>query len=155
MARFLALADGKIPNLAGIQFTAPDIMDYHACRMFKNGKYDMLWGIDEALLSGLAAGAEGAVGSTYNYAAPLYNKIIKAFQNKDFPGAERLQQSSVRMVELLVKYGGTGAGKAFMKLIGLDCGQFRLPVSSPSADKIRELERELQEIGFFDFCSKI
>ncbi|MCB9050552.1 MAG: dihydrodipicolinate synthase family protein [Lewinellaceae bacterium] len=155
MARFLALADGKIPNLAGIKFTAPDIMDYHACRMFKNGKYDMLWGIDEALLSGLAAGAEGAVGSTYNYAAPLYNKIIKAFQNKDFPGAERLQQSSVRMVELLVKYGGTGAGKAFMKLIGLDCGQFRLPVSSPSADKIRELERELQEIGFFDFCSKI
>ena len=155
MARFLALADGKIPNLAGIKFTAPDIMDYHACRMFKNGKYDMLWGIDEALLSGLAAGAEGAVGSTYNYAAPLYNKIIEAFQNRDFTEAERLQRSSVRMVELLVKYGGTGAGKAFMKLIGLDCGQFRPPVYSPSAEQIRALEKELQEIGFFDFCSKI
>lgn len=154
MASFLALADEQIPSLAGIKFTALDIMDFHRCRMFKDGKYDLLWGVDEALLSGLAAGAEGAVGSTYNYAAPLYNKIFEAFQRKDLVEAEHLQRSSVRMVELLVKYGGTGAGKAFMKLIGLDCGWFRPPVSSPSAEEVQALKRDLEEIGFFDFCSK-
>ena len=46
---------------------------------FDNNKYNMLWGVDEALLSGLIAGADGAVGSTYNYAAPLYNKILDLF----------------------------------------------------------------------------
>ncbi|MCB9289233.1 MAG: dihydrodipicolinate synthase family protein [Lewinellaceae bacterium] len=155
MARFLALAEDQIPNLAGIKYTAQDIMDFHACRMFRNGKYNMLWGVDEALLSGLAAGAEGAVGSTYNYAAPLYNSIIEAFRNKDLAEAERLQQSAVRMIGLLAKYGGTGAGKAFMKLIGLDCGWFRPPVSSPSLEDVNALKRELEEIGFFDFCSKL
>ena len=68
MYEFLKLAENRIPNLAGIKFTASDIMDYQKCRMYKNGKYQIFWGIDEALLSGLAAGAKGGVGSTYNYA---------------------------------------------------------------------------------------
>ncbi|MCO6475330.1 MAG: dihydrodipicolinate synthase family protein [Phaeodactylibacter sp.] len=155
MASFLALAEDQVPNLAGIKYTAHDIMDFHTCRMFRDGKYDILWGVDEALLSGLAAGAEGAVGSTYNYAAPLYNSIIDAFRNKNLAEAERLQQSAVRMVALLVKYGGVGAGKAFMKLIGLDCGWFRPPVSSPSEEDISALKKELEGIGFFEFCSKL
>ncbi|HQU59155.1 MAG: dihydrodipicolinate synthase family protein [Phaeodactylibacter sp.] len=155
MAEFLALAESEIPNLAGIKFTAPNIMDFHACRMYKEGKYDILWGIDEALLSGLAAGAEGAVGSTYNYAAPLYNQIIRAFQQGETKEAERLQQFAVKMVALLLKYGGTGAGKAFMKLIGLDCGWFRAPVQSPTDEEVLSLKIELEAIGFFDFCSQI
>lgn len=155
MARFLALAEEQIPNLAGIKFTAPNIMDFHACRLFKDGKYDLLWGTDEALLSGLATGAEGAVGSTYNYAAPLYNQIIQAFKSGQMNEAERLQQKAVKMVELLMKYGGIGAGKAFMKLIGVDCGWFRAPIQSPTAAEVEALKRELEHIGFFDFCSKI
>lgn len=154
MAKFLAIADEQIPNLAGIKYTAPNIMDFHACRMFKDEKYNLLWGTDEALLSGLAAGAEGAVGSTYNYAAPLYNQIIQAFEDGKMSKAEKLQQKAVKMVELLIKYGGTGAGKAFMKLIGVDCGWFRAPVQSPTEEEVKALKRELEEIGFFDFCSK-
>ncbi|GJM34289.1 MAG: N-acetylneuraminate lyase [Saprospiraceae bacterium] len=155
MSKFLALADDQIPNLAGIKFTASNIMDFHTCRMFKDGKYDMLWGIDEAFLSGLAAGTKGAVGSTYNYAAPLYNQINEAFQKGKMQEAEQLQQKSVKMIELLVKYGGIGAGKAFMKIIGLDCGWFRAPIQSPTDKDLIALEKDLKEIGFFDFCSKV
>ena len=130
-------------------------MEYHACRMFKDGKYDILWGVDEALLAGLATGARGGVGSTYNYAAPLYNQIIAAFNQGDLKKAEQLQQLSVKMIQLLVKYGGNGAGKAFMKLIGLDCGWFRLPVMRPTEEAVQALKAELDELGFFDFCSKV
>ena len=154
MPKFLELADEQIPSLAGIKYTATNVMDYHLCRMYKSGKYDILWGVDEALLSGLAVGAEGAVGSTYNYAAPLYNQIFEAFHNGNLSKAEHLQQQAVKMVELLVKYGGTEAGKAFMKLIGVDCGWFRPPLSRPSDEEVEELKKELTEINFFDFCSK-
>ena len=154
MLDFLKLADQHIPNLAGIKYTHPNIMEFHACSRYKNGKYDLLWGIDEGLLSGLAIGAKGAVGSTYNYAAPLYNQIIKAFEVGDLQQAENLQYKAVKMVEILVKYGGTGAGKAFMKLIGVDCGWFRFPLQPLSPKQMKGLKKELEGIGFFDFCSK-
>lgn len=153
MKTFLELADEQIPNLAGIKYTHPNIMEFHACTRFKNGKYDMLWGIDEGLLSGLAIGAKGAVGSTYNYAAPLYNQIIKAFEQGNLKEAEALQYKAVEMVELLIKYGGTRAGKGFMKLIGMDCGWFRPPVGGLTDVELEGLKRDLEGIGFFGFCS--
>ncbi len=155
MYEFLKLADGRIPNLAGIKFTYFDLMDFQNCRAYKNGKYQILWGTDEALLSGLAAGATGGVGSTYNYAAPLYNNIIAAFNKGKMKEASRLQDKAVQMVNLLVKYGGNEAGKGFMKLIGVDCGWFRAPLKPLSKKQYSALESELKEIGFFEFCSKV
>ena len=125
MVEFLEKAAPKIPNLAGIKFSHSDIMDFHSCKMFEDGKYTMLWGMDEALLSGLVVGADGAVGSTYNYAAPLYLEILKNFRLGNIAECEALQRLSVRMVKILIKYGGNSAGKGFMKLIGLDCGDYR------------------------------
>ncbi|MBX2874300.1 MAG: dihydrodipicolinate synthase family protein [Saprospiraceae bacterium] len=155
MLEFLQLADEVIPNLAGIKYTHANIMEYHACRRFKDGQYSILWGTDEALLSGLVIGVEGAVGSTYNYAAPLYNELMAAFAAGNLEKAEALQFKSVQMVQLLQKYGGIAAGKAFMKIIGVDCGWFRPPVHSLTESVVAALKAELSEMGFFDFCSKI
>ena len=155
MPEFLKLAEKRIPNLGGIKFSAPELMDFHDCCTYKNGKYQLLWGIDEALLSGLVVGANGEVGSTYNYAAPLYHKIITAYKAGNIGEAEKWQRSAVKMVKLLIKYGGVAAGKAFMKIIGVDCGWFRPPIQELSDRQLKELEAELEEIGFFEFCSKL
>lgn len=154
MTSFLSLAGESIPNLAGIKYSAPNIMEFHACCAYQGGRYEMYWGSDEALLSGLVVGAAGAIGSTYNYAAPLYRKIIQALEQGRLAEAEKWQQQAVEMVSLLFKYGGAGAGKAFMKIIGLDCGHFRPPVVNPSDEECRLLEQELRSIGFFEFCNK-
>ena len=66
----------------------------------------MLWGRDENMLPALAVGAKGAVGSTFNYAAPLYHRLIEAFQSDDLDKARILQQKSIEMIGLLGKYGG-------------------------------------------------
>lgn len=76
MIDLLKEVDGKIPNFAGIKYTHEDFMDFLSCMNYQNGKYDMLWGRDENMLSALVLGAFGAVGSTYNYAAPLYHHIF-------------------------------------------------------------------------------
>ena len=80
MLEFLRLAEDNIPNLAGIKYTHSNIMECHACHRYKDGKYTIFWGTDEALLSALVIGVEAAVGSTYNYAAPLYHKLMAAYQ---------------------------------------------------------------------------
>ena len=114
----------------------------------------MLWGRDENMLSALAVGAKGAVGSTFNYAAPLYYELIDAFNNNDFTRAGSLQQQSIDMIRLLGKYGGIATGKAYMKLVGVDCGEFRLPVKNMSADQFEMFKADVSGLGFDQFKSR-
>lgn len=147
MFDFLKVASPMIPNLAGIKFTHEDFMDFQTCLNFENGKFDMLWGRDENLLSALVLGAHGGVGSTYNYAAPLYYQLIEAFDNGDLPQARKLQQQSIDMIRLLGKYGGIATGKAFMKYIGLDCGDFRLPIKNMTAENFEAFKKDVKALN--------
>lgn len=147
--------DGHLPNFCGIKYTHEDFMDFQSCLSFKNGKYDMLWGRDENMLSALAVGAEGAVGSTFNYAAPLYYELIQAFNDNQFDKARQLQLQSIEMIRLLGKYGGIATGKSYMKLLGFDCGKFRLPVNNMSIKEFELFVKDAESIGFFQFCSAI
>ncbi len=144
----------KLPNFVGVKYTHEDFMDFQSCLNFENGRYDMLWGRDENMLSALAVGAKGAVGSTFNYAAPLYYELIDAFNNNDFTRATSLQQQSIDMIRLLGKYGGIATGKAYMKLVGVDCGEFRLPVKNMSADQFEMFKADVSGLGFDQFKSR-
>lgn len=154
MIDLLKIADKIIPNFAGIKYTHEDFMDFLSCIHFQNGKFDMLWGRDENMLSALAIGARGAVGSTFNYAAPLYYNLIEAFNNNDLKKAQALQQQSIDMITLLGKYGGIATGKAYMKLIGLDCGAFRLPVKNMTKEQFELFKKDVEQLNFSSFCSK-
>lgn len=154
MIDLLKEVDGKIDNFAGVKYTHEDFMDFLSCTQFQNKKYDMLWGRDENMLSALAVGAMGSVGSTFNYAAPLYYNLIEAFNNNDFKKAQALQQQSIDMITLLGKYGGIATGKAYMKLIGIDCGEFRLPVKNMSKESFELFKKDVEQLNFSSFCSK-
>ncbi len=147
MFDFLKAASSMIPNLAGIKYTHEDFMDFQTCLNFENEKFDMLWGRDENLLSALVLGARGGVGSTFNYAAPLYYQLIEAFDNGDLAQARNLQQLSIDMIRLLGKYGGIATGKAYMKYIGIDCGEFRLPVKNMTTESFEAFKKDVKALG--------
>nr|WP_121273586.1 dihydrodipicolinate synthase family protein [Pedobacter schmidteae] len=153
MFDLLKAIDGRINNFAGIKYTHEDFMDFQSCMSFKSGKYDMLWGRDENMLSALVLGAKGAVGSTFNYAAPLYYELIDAFNAKDLVKARELQQKSIDMIRLLGKYGGISVGKSYMKLIDLDCGEFRLPVKNMNGQQFELFKKDVETVGFHNFKS--
>ncbi len=155
MIDLLQEVEGNIPNFAGIKYTHEDFMDFLSCLRFQNGRYDMLWGRDENLLSALVLGTKGGVGSTYNYAAPLYNNLIEAFNHGDLKRAQDLQQQSIDMIRLLGKYGGIATGKAYMKLIGLDCGSFRLPVQNMRAEAYELFKKDVASLSFDTIQSKL
>jgi N-acetylneuraminate lyase len=155
MFDLLNAIDGRIPNFAGIKYTHEDFMDFLSCLHFQDGKYDMLWGRDENMLPALSLGAKAAVGSTFNYAAPLYYNLIEAFNNCDFTKAQFLQQQSIDMIRLLGKYGGIATGKAYMKLIGMDCGEFRLPVKNMSSEDFELFKKDTVQICFSNFSSRV
>lgn len=153
MIDLLKEVDEEITNFRGIKYTHEDFMDFLSCLHFKDRKYDMLWGRDENMLSSLVLGSKGAVGSTYNYAAPLYMDLIEAYESGDFERAQGLQQKSIDMIRLLGKYGGIATGKAYMKLVGLDCGEFRLPIANMDSEKFELFKEDVNALGFDSFKS--
>ncbi|GAB1462051.1 dihydrodipicolinate synthase family protein [Pedobacter sp.] len=149
------LAEVKdIENFAGIKYTHEDFMDFLSCMNFDNGRYDMLWGRDENMLSALVLGAKASVGSTFNYMAPVYHQLIAAFERNDFKTAATFQQKSVDFIRLLGKYGGIATGKAYMKLIDMDCGYFRLPVKNMNSEQFLYFSDEVNALDFENFRSK-
>jgi N-acetylneuraminate lyase len=154
---FLAQAQARIPSLAGVKYTHENLPDYKACVAFAQGRYDILFGRDELLLEGTDAGALGAVGSTYNYAAPLYLRLLAARAADQATEARTLQDTAIKMIAICNGIGVThlAASKALMAMLGVDCGPVRLPLAQPDATQLATLRTRLNEIGFFDFAGRI
>jgi N-acetylneuraminate lyase len=153
MADLLQLGGERIPHLRGIKFTHGDLMDYQRCQRVAGGAYEIAWGFDEMLLGALAVGANAAVGSTYNYAAPLYNRLIAAFRRNDLDAARACAAHSVDMVAVLLKHGVLRTGKATLAMVGVDCGPTRAPVPPLTADEVATVRRAYERIGFFDWSA--
>ena len=91
-----------------------------ACRLY--------WGCDEQVVTGLALGAHGAVGSTYNFAMPIYRRLQAAFERGDHDEVQRLQSYAALLVERLAAHGYMAAAKATMRYLGVDVGSVRAPL---------------------------
>jgi N-acetylneuraminate lyase len=154
MVELLEIAADRIPHLRGIKFTHGDLMDYQRCRAASGGQYEIAWGADEMLLGALAVGATSAVGSTYNYAAPLYGRMIKAFRAGDLETARQYSMHAVELVAVLLKHGVLRTGKAVMQMVGLNCGPTRTPVAEMSSEEATTVRGALERIGFFDWVRR-
>ena len=152
MVEFLRQGAERIPTLAGIKYSSPTLYEFQACLDAAGGRFNLLFGVDEMLLSGLATGAHGAVGSTYNFAAPLYHAIMQAFAAGELAEAQRLQRLSAQMVRTVVgRYRGAAALKAMMAFAGLDCGPTRLPQVALTPAEIEALHGDLATLGFLEW----
>ena len=152
MVDFMEHASEKIPTLAGLKFTDSDLSEYNLCRIFQGGKYDILYGNDEMYLAGLATGANGFIGSTYNLFPGLYQEIRDAFLSNRLEKARELQVKAIEFVKVLDKYNYNAASKAAMKMIGVDCGASRLPFRTLNGSQFINLKKDLEECGFFDYA---
>lgn len=151
MPEFLKTAPARVPTLAGLKFTNPDLIAYQTCLRVESGKFDLAWGLDECLLAALAVGAVGAVGSTYNFAAPIYHRLIDAFSRGDLKTARVEQQRSLQLIDVLASFGFMGAAKALMGMLGVDVGPARLPNTNLTTEQTKSLKRSLDELGFFEW----
>merc|ERR1711907_555730 len=126
------------------------------CARNFNGKYDMLYGRDEQLLSAVAVGAEGAVGSTYNYMPEPYSLMWSSFLNEnDLAKAQEYQHQALGVISLLGnpggRYGppGSDVGRAMCMLTsgGPSLGPPRLPKLGLSDAAMELLQQDLSEMG--------
>lgn len=156
MTELLKAVDGRVPNFAGIKYTFESIYEYNQCRLYKDGKFDMLHGQDETILPSLAmGGAQGGIGGTTNYNGRELVAIIDAWKRGDIEAAREHQNFSQEVINVICKYrGNIVGGKRIMKLIGLDLGKNRIPFRNMTDQEEAAMKADLESIGFFERCNK-
>ena len=121
------------PYVAGVKFTSSD---FFQLERMKRAHPDLtIWnGYDEMLLSGLSAGADGGIGSTYNVLCPTIRKIYDAHRAGDCAAAQQAQHLANDMISLICKFGVFPSIKAILGFEGMDFGACRKPFGALSAE---------------------
>lgn len=151
MVDFLARGKQRIPNLVGLKYSNIDLMQMQQCIQLNDGEFEVLYGSDQTLIAGAAMGACGAIGTTYNFAAPLYRRMLAALERGDLATARAEQARSVAMIDVMIRAGGIAGFKAVMEWFGVDCGPVRAPLENLTVEGKSQLRAELEAIGFFDW----
>ncbi len=152
MVEFLKHAAERIPNFAGLKYTANTLHEYQECVALDGGRFDVLYGFDELLLPALAVGAAGAVGSTFNIAAPLYRRVLEAFGRGDVEAARESQLKAVQMITTIARHPFHPAMKVILGWLETPAGTCRLPLPELSPGDQATLRAALEEIGFFSWA---
>lgn len=116
------------PNVAGMKFTSNDYYTFERLRKAFPEKV-LLNGFDEMLICGLACGADGAIGSTYNLIPETFVKIFDLCKQNKFDEALKVQGEGNDMLDYLIglKDGLATLKFAMKELLGIDCGTTREP----------------------------
>ncbi len=126
----------------GVKFTSNDFFTLEQC---KTAFPDKIFynGYDEMLLSGLAMGVDGAIGSTYNFMADKFVKIYNHFKNGEIEKAQEIQKEANKIITVLIKLGVMQAEKEVLNQLGLDFGCCRKPFNDLSAEAKEIVKKEI------------
>ncbi len=132
-------------KFCGIKFTSNDLFQMERLKTAYPNKL-IFNGYDEVFLSGLAAGADGGIGSTYNFMADKFIKIQQLFKAGKIEEAKKIQQQANRIISVFSKYGGIESEKLIMNLLGYDFGTARAPFSKPCKEMVEYFEKNVMEL---------
>ena len=128
----------SIPGVGGMKFTSSDFYQLERLRsrfpdhVFYNSS-------DEMLLSGLAAGADGGIGTTYNFQPEKIVNIRKAYLANDMQSALKLQSEANAAIEVILRNGVLPSTKKLLELMGLNVGLCREPFMPLTDEMIADL----------------
>jgi len=144
----------RLPTFCGIKYS--DGASLHNLPLLESVApgLEFLSGSDEAYLMSFAQGYKAAVGSTYNYAAPIYNNVRKSLSVGDFKRAQVWQKHALEMITAMFETCGRSSLKVMMQMVGIDCGPVRRPIDPASPDQIIALRKRLDTMGWFEWIKE-
>ncbi|MDE7348088.1 MAG: N-acetylneuraminate lyase [Clostridia bacterium] len=123
----------KNKKFIGIKHTTSDLF---ALQQFKTMECDPLVynGFDEMLVAGLSMGADGGIGSTYNFMPQKYVDMFRLFNEGDIKQAQKIQFEANEIITMLIKYGVFATEKGILEEMGIEMGGCRKPFTELSAE---------------------
>jgi N-acetylneuraminate lyase len=87
------------------------------------------------MLGGLAMGADGGIGSAYNFMAEKFIKLLSLFNENKMAEAQMLQKEINEIIAALCEVGVMQGEKAILCAMGLDFGKMRAPFGEIPEEK--------------------
>ena len=126
----------------GIKFTSNDFFTLEQVRAKFPDKL-IYNGYDEMFLAGVSMGADGGIGSTYNFMADKFVKIHQLFENNQIAEAQALQKEANRIITLLCQIGVKQAEKEVLNQLGIPFGNCRRPFGEPTQEQKDLIAKEI------------
>lgn len=118
----------EIDNVTAIKWTSSDYYGMLTLKELTHGEMNILNGPDEMLLMGLCAGADGGIGTTYNFMLDFIKGVYDSFVSGDIDTARAYQTKVDRIISALLKYHTIPATKVVLEQMGFDVGNATFPM---------------------------
>lgn len=126
----------------GIKYTSSDFFMLEQCK--SNFPEKLVYnGFDEMFLAGLSMGADGGIGSTYNFMAANFVKIKALFESGRIAEAQKIQKDVNKIISILCSIGVIPAEKEVLNQLGFQFGACRHPFGEPTAEQKDLISREI------------
>ena len=133
-------------NIGGMKHTSYDLFQMERV-ITKYPDKTIFIGHDEIFLSAFAAGAEAAIGSTFNFMAEKFIKIAELHKSGRQQEALAVQDEATRILEVLTEIGVFKGIKAALKMQGISCGVCRKPFRPLEEEQTTRLRNIMEETG--------
>jgi N-acetylneuraminate lyase len=132
----------KDERFIGVKHTSND---YFALERFKTAFPDKVFynGYDEMFLAGLSMGADGGIGSTYNFMAEKFVEMQRLFKANKITEAQAIQKEVNEIVSVLCKVGVMQGEKEVLNQLGIDFGDCRAPFAKLTDEQKRLISEKI------------
>ncbi len=132
------------PSVIGIKHTSSDYFAFERIKTMFPEKVAFN-GFDEMFLCGLSMGADGGIGSTYNYMAEKFLRIRRLFGEGKMREALEVQREANRIIQILIEVGGMQMNKEVLCQMGFDFGVARAPFAELSPKQKQRIRAEVTD----------
>ena len=137
----------EIDNVTAIKWTSSDYYQMMRLKDITNGEMNIINGPDEMLLMGLSAGADGGIGTTYNFMFDIIRGIYDNFVKGDIETAREYQTRAIRIISVLLGYKIIPAAKAVLEAQGYAVGDATFPMKRYSDEEKAVIVAQMRKAG--------
>ena len=143
----------EIENIIGLKMSIPDYYGFERIKTVGGGNINILNGPDECMLSGLAMGADGAIGTSYNVMPDQACGIYNNFKAGNWEEALNCQHRLNRYIDVYVGKSIVD-WKSALRLIGIDPGYTVAPAHKVDEEMYNAFLEKLKANGSYDLIVK-
>ena len=137
----------EVDNIVGIKEASGNISKVAKIMHLTDGKTDLYSGNDDQIVPILSLGGKGVISVLSNVAPQETHDICAKFFEGDVKGSLELQLKAIPLIEQLFCEVNPIPVKKAMKLMGMDCGPLRMPLTELTPQHEESLAKAMTEFG--------
>ena len=137
----------EVDNITAIKWTSSNYYEMMRLKDLTNGEMNIINGPDEMLLMGLAAGADGGIGTNYNILMDHIRAIYDAFKAGDMDKAREAQYIANRIITVMMGTKIIPAVKIVLEDMGFEVGKATFPMKRYTDEEATNIIKAVKEAG--------